>query len=78
MLAKITGLKPGTFTHVMGDSHIYLNHIDQVKTQLSREPRPLPTLRIKGMQKEIEEFLFEDFEFLEYKPFARIKADMAV
>ena len=78
MIAKITGLEPGEFIHTFGDVHIYSNHMDQVKEQLTRTPRKLPTLKIHGNQKTIDDFVFEDFEIIDYKPHPPIKAPIAV
>lgn len=78
MLAHVTGHQPGDFIHTMGDAHIYLNHLDQVETQLSRQPRPLPRLRITRQVDSIFDFRFEDFEFLDYDPAPAIKAPVAV
>lgn len=78
MLAHVTGYEPGDFIHTMGDAHIYLNHLDQVETQLSREPQPLPRLRITRQVSSIFDFRYEDFEFLDYAPLPAIKAPVAV
>ena len=78
MIAKVTGLEPGEFVHTFGDLHIYSNHMDQVKEQLSREPRKTPTMTIKGDQKDIDDFTFEDFELEDYDPHPPIKAPIAV
>lgn len=78
MVAKVTGLEPGTFVHTIGDAHIYLNHIEQVNLQLSREPFPLPKMIIHGDQKNIEDFKYEDFELVDYQCHARIKGAVAV
>lgn len=78
MIAKITGLSPGVFTHCKGDSHIYLNHIPQVQIQINRDIREMPDLVIHGEQKEIEDFKFEDFEIVNYSPHPSIKAVMSV
>lgn len=78
MLAHVTGYQPGDFIHTMGDAHIYLNHLDQVQTQLSRDPRPLPRLRIRREVGSIFDFRYDDFEFLDYDPLPAIKAPVAV
>src|SRR3989339_351982 len=78
MVAQVVGLKPGTFVHVYGDLHIYSNHFDQVKEQLSREPRKLPTMKINQSIKNIEDFKFEDFTLEGYDPHPTIKAPIAV
>ncbi len=79
MVAKITGLVPHEFIHVLGDAHIYLNHLDAVKEQLSREPYPLPKLRIKDRgQTEIGDFEMDDFELINYQHHDTIRAAMAV
>ena len=78
MVAKVTGLEPGTFVHTIGDAHIYLNHIEQVNLQLSRQPFPLPKMIIHGDQKSIEDFKYEDFELVDYQCHARIKGAVAV
>lgn len=78
MIAKVCKLKPGTFTHTIGDAHIYENHIDAVKTQLERTSRKFPKLKIKGRQKTIDDFTMDSFEITGYKPDPFIKAEMAV
>ena len=78
MVAHVTGLKPGEFVHTFGDVHIYKNHIEQVKEQLLRKPKKLPTLKIKGNPKDIFSFKYEDFELLDYNPDPAIKAPVAV
>jgi thymidylate synthase len=78
MLAHVTGYEPGDLIHTLGDAHIYLNHLDQVETQLSRAPRPLPRLRIKREVNSIFDFRFEDFEFSGYDSAPAIKASVAV
>ncbi|MBL3701985.1 thymidylate synthase [Sulfitobacter sp. BDSS02] len=78
MLAKVTGYEPGDFIHSIGDAHIYLNHLDQVQTQLSRKPSALPTLRLTRDVTSLFDFKYEDFEFVDYKPQPGIKAPVAV
>jgi len=78
MVAKVTGLEPGEFIHTFGDLHIYANHMEQVKEQLSREPRPLPKIRIVRDVTDIDDFRFEDFELTDYNPHPPIKAPIAV
>ena len=72
------GLKPGTFVHTYGDLHLYSNHLDQAKLQLTREPRPLPQLKLNPKVKNIHEFKFEDFELTGYDPHPHIKAQVAI
>ncbi len=78
MVAQITGLKPGDFIHTLGDAHIYSNHLEQVRLQLSREPRPLPQLRLNPSVRELREFRYEDFTLENYDPHPGIKAPVAV
>ena len=78
MIAQITGLKVGEFIHTLGDAHIYLNHIEQVKEQLTREPRKLPTLKLNPSVKDIDDFTFDDFEIVEYNPHPTIKGEVSV
>lgn len=78
MVAQITGLKLGDFVHTLGDAHIYLNHIDQVKLQLTREPYPLPVMKINPEVKDILKFRFEDFELTDYVAHPHIKGDISV
>ena len=78
MMAQVTGLKPGDFIHTLGDTHIYHNHFDQVKLQLTREPRPLPRMVINPDVKSIFDFRYEDFEMRDYDPWPHIKATVAV
>ncbi|MBS0124819.1 thymidylate synthase [Thetidibacter halocola] len=78
MLAHVTGYQVGDFVHTMGDAHIYSNHVEQVRTQLSRAPRPLPTLRIARDVGSIFDFRYEDFAFENYDPHPAIKAPVAV
>ncbi|MGA9030980.1 MAG: thymidylate synthase [Sulfuricaulis sp.] len=78
MMAQATGLKPGEFVHTLGDAHLYLNHLEQVHTQLAREPRPLPSMRLNPEKTSLFDFGFEDFELLNYDPHPSIKAPVAV
>jgi thymidylate synthase len=78
MLAQVCGLKPGEFIHTFGDAHLYLNHIDQAKLQLSREFRPLPVMKINTNVQDLFSFKPEDFELLNYDPHPHIKAEVAV
>ncbi|HNW75514.1 MAG TPA: thymidylate synthase [Bacteroidales bacterium] len=78
MMAQVTGLKPGEFIHTLGDAHIYLNHIDQVKLQLSRTPFPLPVMKINPEIKSIFDFRYEDFELTGYQSHPHIKGIIAV
>ena len=78
MVAQVCGLEPGDFVHTFGDAHIYLNHIDQVKLQLTREPKKLPVMKINPKVKSIFDFRFEDFELTGYDPHPAIKGDVAV
>jgi thymidylate synthase len=78
MVAQAAGLKPGDFVHTFGDAHIYLNHIDQVKLQLTREPNKLPVMKINPEVKDIFKFRFEDFTLTDYMAHPHIKGDIAV
>jgi len=78
MVAQVTGLKPYEFIHTTGDTHIYLNHFDQINLQLSRDPRKLPTMKINPNVKSIFDFKFEDFELVDYNPHPAIKGVVAV
>lgn len=78
MMAQVTGLKPGEFVHTTGDTHVYLNHIEQVKLQLSREPRQLPVMRINPDVKDLFDFKFEDFSLDNYDPWPHIAGKVSV
>ena len=78
MIAQVCGLQPGEFIHTTGDTHIYVNHFEQVATQLSREPRALPKMKINPDVKDIFDFKYEDFELVDYDPYPRIPAPVAV
>ncbi len=78
MVAQVCDLKPGDFVHTFGDLHLYSNHMEQAKLQLSREPRPLPKMKLNPAVKKIDDFKFEDFELVGYDPHPTIKAPIAV
>ena len=78
MMARATGLKPGEFVHTFGDAHLYLNHVEQAKLQLTREPRPLPTITLNPDKTDLFGWEYEDFKVENYTPHAHIKAPVAV
>ena len=78
MIAHVCGFEAGDFVHTFGDAHIYNNHIDQLKLQISREPRKLPQLKILNEINNINDFSFDDFEILNYDPHPHIKGKVAV
>ncbi len=78
MMAQVCGLRAGDFVHTLGDAHIYLNHLDQVKLQLTRDPRPLPEMRINPEVHSIFDFQYEDFELQGYDPHPHIKGEVSV
>ena len=78
MMAQVTGFKPGDFIHTTGDTHLYLNHIEQARLQLTREPRPLPQMKINPDVKSLFDFQYEDFELIGYDPHPHIKAEVSV
>ena len=78
MVAQVSGLKPGVFIHTFGDAHLYLNHLEQARLQLTRSPRPLPTLKLNPAVKDLFAFRYEDFTLEGYEPHPHIKAAVAV
>lgn len=78
MMAQVTGLKAGEFIHTTGDTHLYLNHLEQARLQLTREPRPLPKMRINPEVRSIFDFKYEDFQLTDYNPHPHIKAAVSV
>jgi len=78
MVAQATGLEPGEFIHTLGDAHIYLNHIEQVKLQLTRDPKPLPTVKLNPEITSVFDFRFEDFTIENYNPRPLIKGAISV
>lgn len=78
MMAQVTGLEAGDFVHTLGDAHVYTNHFEQVQLQMSRDPRPLPTIKINPDVKSIFDFKYEDFELENYNPHPHIKGIVAV
>jgi thymidylate synthase len=78
MVAQVTGLRPGDFVHTLGDAHIYANHFEQVRTQLTRRPKPLPFMKINPDVKDLFSFRFEDFDLIGYEADSNIRAPIAV
>ena len=78
MVAQVCDLKPGEFVHTLGDAHLYFNHLDQARLQITREPLPLPRLKINPEVKEILEFQYQDFELIGYQAHPHIKAEISV
>ncbi len=78
MMAQVTGLQPGEFIHTFGDAHLYLNHLEQVELQLTREPLPLPTLQLNPAVDSLFDFTYDDFKLLDYQSHPHIKAPVAV
>ena len=78
MMAQVTGLRPGDFIHTTGDTHIYLNHMEQVKLQLTRQPRPLPVMKLNPDVKQLSDFTYEDFELVGYDPWPHIAGKVSV
>ena len=78
MMAQVTGLEAGEFIHTTGDTHLYSNHLEQAKLQLTRTPRPLPKMKINPHVKDLFAFKYEDFELIDYNPYPHISAEVAV
>ena len=78
MMAQVTGLECGEFIHTTGDTHLYLNHLEQAQLQLTRDPRPLPKMLINPDVKDIFSFKYEDFQLVDYDPHPHIKAEVSV
>ena len=78
MMAQVTGLKPGDFIYTTGDTHLYLNHLEQARLQLTRTPRKLPTMLINPDVKSIFDFDYDDFHLIDYNPYDHIKATVSV
>ena len=78
MMAQVTGLQTGDFVHTLGDAHIYLNHLDQVRLQLTRQPRPLPEMKLNAEKKDLFTFEYEDFQLLNYDPHPHIAGVVSV
>ncbi len=78
MMAQVTGLKPGEFVHTTGDTHLYLNHLEQARLQLTRTPRPLPAIKLNPEVKDLFAFRYEDFELTDYQPWPHISAQVSV
>ena len=78
MVAQVCGLKPGDFVHTFGDVHLYKNHEEQAKLQLTRQPRPLPRMKLNPSIQSLHDFCYEDFELLDYNPHPGIRAPVAV
>ena len=78
MMAQVTGLQTGDFVHTLGDAHIYLNHLDQVRLQLTRQPRPLPMMKLNAEKKDLFTFKYEDFQLLNYDPHPHIAGVVSV
>jgi thymidylate synthase len=78
MMARVCNLAPGDFVHTLGDTHLYLNHLDQARLQLSREPYPLPVMNINPDISSIFDYSFDDFELVDYQAHPHIKAEVSV
>ena len=78
MIAQVCNLEVGSFVHTLGDAHLYLNHMQQALTQLERDPKPLPKIKINPEVRSIFDFTYDDFEVLDYEPHPSIRAPVAV
>ncbi len=78
LVAQVCDLAPGELVHTLGDAHVYSNHVEALRTQLERAPRPFPTLRVNPAKRDIDAFTFDDFELVGYEPHAKIEMKMAV
>jgi thymidylate synthase len=78
MMAQVSGLRPGEFIHTFGDAHLYMNHLEQARLQLQREPRAFPKLKLNPSVSSLFDFGYEDFEILDYNPHPPIKAQVAI
>jgi len=78
MIAQVTGLRAGEFVHTLGDAHLYVNHLEQTELQLSREPFPLPRMKLNPAVNSVFDFQFDDFELVDYQSHPAIKAPVAV
>ena len=78
MVAQVTGLKPGDFVHTLGDAHLYMNHLEQARLQLTRTPRPLPRMHLNPEVTDLLAFRYEDFTLEGYEPAPAIRAPIAV
>jgi thymidylate synthase len=78
MMAQVCGLKPGDFVHTLGDAHLYSNHLEQARLQLTRDFRPLPQMNINPNVNDLFDFKYEDFELVNYDPHPHIKAAVAI
>lgn len=78
MVAQVVGLEPGEFVHTLGDAHLYLNHLEQARLQLSRQPRPLPVMEINPERRSLFDFDYTDFRLIGYEPYPHIKAEVSV
>jgi thymidylate synthase len=78
MVAQVTGLEPGEFVHTLGDAHLYLNHLEQARLQLTRQPRPLPRMDLNPTRQSVFDFVYDDFKLMGYEPHPHIRAEVSV